>query len=119
MIEDIGFDFDINKVVRETLLPLDIPVFFGARKECPLPCVIFTINNESADTFWEDEEAVTKYKVTINIFSRGNYIQYKKQVKKLMEGNGFIRTSIPEVIYQEDVEIFNQPMFFSFYQENY
>lgn len=111
--------FDINKAVKEALIPLDIPVYFGSRKECKLPCVLFNITSEKGDTFWEDEETVTKYKVTINIFSKGNFIPYKNKIKELMQEKGFIRDSIPECIYQEDVEIFNQPMFFSFYQENY
>lgn len=36
-----------------------------------------------------------------------------------MKDAGFKRTDIPECQYQEDVEIFNQPMFFEYIKENY
>lgn len=112
-------EFDIMEYVLETLKPLDIPVFFTARKENKLPIVVFNVTGETGYEYWDDEEQVTKYRIAINIFSRGNYIKYKKQIKQLMKKAGFKRTDIPECIYQEDVGIFNQPMFFEFIKENY
>ena len=41
----------------------------------------------------------------------------KKQIKELMNKAGFKRTNIPECIYQEDSDIYNQPMFFEIIQE--
>lgn len=110
-------DFDINAYVLNTLKPLDIPVYFVARKETSLPVVIFNVTSERSMEYWDDEERLIKYNVTINIFSRGNYIKYKKQIKELMNKAGFKRTNIPECIYQEDSDIYNQPMFFEIIQE--
>lgn len=110
-------DFDINAYVLNTLKPLDIPVYFVARKETSLPVVIFNVTSERSMEYWDDEERLIKYNVTINIFSRGNYIKYKKQIKELMSKAGFKRTNIPECIYQEDSDIYNQPMFFEIIQE--
>lgn len=112
-------EFDIQEFVFETLKPLDIPVFFTARKESKLPLVVFNITGETGYEYWDDEETTTKYRISINIFSKGNYIKYKKQIKQLMKDAGFKRTDIPECQYQEDVEIFNQPMFFEYIKENY
>lgn len=111
-------EFDIHQYVLETLKPLDIPVFFNARKEVNLPIVLFNITGERAVQYWDDAEQLTKYKVSINIFSKGNFIPYKKQIMNLMKMAGFKRTDIPECIYQEDVEIFNQPLFFEIVIEN-
>lgn len=110
-------EFDIHKLVIDTLKPLEIPVYFGARKEVELPMALFNISGEYGYDYWDDEEAVTKYKVSINIFSRGNFIQYKNQIKSLMKKAGFKRTDIPSCIYQEEVEIYNQPMFFEYIKE--
>lgn len=103
----------------DTLKPLDIPVYFVARKETSLPVVLYNIHSEKSYQYWDDEEQMVKYKVTINIFSRGNFIKYKNQIKQLMKDAGFKRTEIPEALYQEDVEVYNQPMFFEYIHEDY
>lgn len=112
-------DFDIQKLVLETLKPIGIPVYFISRKEVNPPLITFNVVGERGREFWDDEEQATQYKITINIFSRGNYLPYKNEVKKRMVQAGFIRTDIPECIYHEDVELFNQPMYFSYTKENY
>ena len=106
--------FDINKLVFDTLKPLDIPVYFCARKENRLPVVIFNVTSERGYNYWDDEEKEVKYKVCINLFSKGNFIKHKNQILKLMRDAGFKREDVPECIYQEDTEIFNQPVFFSY-----
>lgn len=110
-------EFDINKYVLETLKPLDIPVFFVSRKETNLPLVVFNVTSEKSFEFWDDEETMIVYKVTVNIFSKGNYIEHKNKIKNLMKQAGFKRTDIPECIYHEDVGVYNQPMFFQLIKE--
>lgn len=110
-------NFDINSYVIDTLKPLDIPVYFVSRKETNLPVVIFNVTGERSLVYWDDEEKLVKYKVSINIFSKGNFMKYKNQIKDLMIKAGFKRTDIPECIYQEDSDIYNQPLFFEFTQE--
>lgn len=110
-------DFNINELVAETLKPLPVPVYFSARKEVQPPFVLFVINDERGTAFWDDEEQEITYKVTVNIFTTGNYIELKNQIVKLMREAGFYRDSIPQVLYQEDIGVYNQPMFFSYYRE--
>lgn len=110
-------EFDINAYILDTLKSLDIPVYFVSRKETSLPLVVFNVTSERSLEYWDDEEQLVKYKVSINIFSKGNYIKYKNQIKDLMKKAGFKRTDIPECIYQEDSDIYNQPLFFEFIQE--
>ncbi|MCI9069413.1 MAG: hypothetical protein HFJ13_07900 [Clostridium sp.] len=112
-------EFDIHSLILETLKPIGIPVYFVSRKEVNPPLIVFNVVTEKGKEFWDDEEQVTQYKVTINIFSRGNFLNYKKEVLNRMKSIGFIRTDIPECIYQEDIELFNQPMFFSYFKENF
>lgn len=110
-------DFDILKYVMQTLKPLDIPVFFQSKKEISPPLVLFSITGEKGNKFWENEEQETVYKITVNIFARENFIKYKNQIMSLMKEAGFIRTDVPSCVYLEDVDIYNQPIYFRYYRE--
>lgn len=112
-------DFDIVKYVNETLKPLDIPVFFSAKREVSPPLVVFNVNGERGNKFWDDEEAVTVYKVTVNIFSRQNFMVYKNKILSLMKQAGFMKYDVPACFYLEDIDVYNQPIEFRFYKENY
>ena len=110
-------EFDILKYIFETLRPLDIPVYFVSKKEVSPPMVVFNITGERGNVFWENDEQETVYKVTVNIFSRTNFVKYKNKILELMGKAGFIRSDIPSCIYLEDIDIYNQPIQFKFYRE--
>ena len=110
-------EFDILKYVFDTLKALDIPVYFVSKKEVSPPMVVFNITGERGNVFWENDEQETVYKITVNIFSRTNFIKYKNQIMKLMKGAGFLKYDVPSCIYLEDVDMFNQPLQFRFYRE--
>lgn len=112
-------DFDMQQYVMETLKPLDVPVYYVARKEAKLPLVVFNVTHEKSHSYWDDEETAIKYNVMINIFSRGNFVPIKNKIVELMKANGFKRYAITECIYQEDLEIYNQPLEFSYIKESY
>lgn len=110
-------DFNIHEYIMATLKPLTIPVFFTARKEAQLPLAVFNVTSEQGVEYWDDEEQLVRYKVCINIFSRGNYLQYQKEIIKLMKNAGFKRTDVTECVYQPDSDIYNQPLFFQYIKE--
>lgn len=110
-------EFSINQLVMKTLKSLDIPVYFVAGKENKFPFVVFNVTSERGNLWWEDEEQVTKYSVTINILAKGNYEIYKKQILKLMKEAGFDRYDIPACVYLEDTEVYNQPLEFNYIYE--
>lgn len=107
---------DIQKYIEETLKDIGVPVSYVARKEYAPPLVVFNFSEIPA-IFWEDDEAVTKYTISINIFSKGNFITLKNVILKKMKQAGFIKDEIPVAIYLEDIGVYNQPMFFSFVQD--
>lgn len=111
-------DFNINELILDTLKPLNVPVYFNARKEESLPIVLFNVTGQRGYDFWDDEEQVVVYKVSINIFSKGNFVGIKNEILKLMKQAGFIRTDVPSCLYEEDIEVYNQPIFFNYYKEN-
>lgn len=108
---------DMQKYLTTVLQDVGIPISFVARGEGRLPLLVYNITQERGDGFWDDEEQITKYMITINIFSSGNYVAIKNKVIGLMKDAGFIRTEVPKCIYQEDVGIYNQPIFFDYYYE--
>lgn len=110
-------EFDILKHTFKTLKPLDIPVFFASKKEVKPPLVVFNINSEKGYMFWENDEQVTVYKITVNIFARENFVGYKNQIMKLMKEAGYIRTDVPSCTYLEDIDLYNQPIIFKYYKE--
>lgn len=111
-------DFDILKYTFATLSPMDIPVYYVAKKEISPPLVVFNITGEHGNKFWDNEEKETVWKITVNVFARDNFIKYKNQIIRLMEQAGYIRTDVPACIYLEDIDLFNQPIYFKFYREN-
>lgn len=115
-MEELVEDFDIVTYVFNTLKTLEIPVYFVSRNEVSPPLVIFNIHSERGYEFWDDKEQVVKYQVSVNIFTKGNFLKFKKQIINLMEAKGFIKHNIPSCIYQADVGIYNQPMVFTFYK---
>lgn len=107
-------DFDINKLIVETLKPLDVPVYFVAGKENRFPFIVFNVTSERGVAYWEDEERVTRYGVTFNIFSKGNYFEIKRNLQKLLKEAGFMKFDVPACFYLEDVEVYNQPLEYNY-----
>lgn len=112
-------EFDIIKHTFNALKSLDIPVFYVARKEVSAPFVIFNITGEKGNKYWDDEEQETIYRVTVNIFTKDNFVKYKNEILKLMKQAGFIKHDIPACIFLEDVDVYNQPIEFKLYREIY
>ena len=57
---------DMQKYIEETLRDIGVPVSYVARKEYAPPLVVFNFSEIPA-IFWEDDEAVTKYTISIKM----------------------------------------------------
>lgn len=110
---------DIQKYLTQTLKEVGVPISFVARGEGRLPMIVYNITQEKSNKFWDNEEQIIKYSISVNIFSSGNYVDIKNKTIEVMKKAGFIRTEVAECIYQEDVGIYNQPIFFDYYYEKY
>lgn len=112
-------EFNINNYIVQTLKPTGVPVFFASKKENSVPLIMFNVTNISGHEYWEDGEMVTQYRIMINIFSRSNFMNLMNQVVKLMIDAGFIRLSITSCEYNEDIDLYNQPLTFAYYKEQF
>lgn len=106
---------DMKKKIKETLAPLNIPFAFATRKENNFPFIIYNITSEKGYSYEEDEEMVTRYAITVTIYSKGNYEDIKNKIIDAMIEEGFIRANVPSCFYMEDIEVFSQPIDFTYY----
>ena len=101
----------------KTLSPLDVEVCFLEREDDgTFPFVVFNVS-ETPLYFSDDEEEVTFYMITINIFSKPeyNFESLKLEILKLMKDAGFRKTKIPNAEFLESENVYNQPMGFSYF----
>jgi len=107
---------DLNKLILQTLKPIDIPVYYIARKEVNPPLILFNVTGETGIEFSDDEEKVIRYRITINLFSKNNFMEQKRQIIKLMTQAGFIRNDVQVCDYIEELDVYNLPILFTFYE---
>lgn len=101
--------------VMKALSSLDVEVCFLEKDdEGPFPFVVYNIS-ETPLSFSDDEEDMTLFLVTINIFSKPdyNFESLKYEIVKLMKDAGFRKTQIPNAEFLEAENVYNQPMGFA------
>lgn len=108
---------NIREIVCNALNKVGIPYGYISKDEGENQFIAFNIANNKAYKYYEDEERVTQYKITINIFSTGDYSDVQHRVEKNMQAAGFIKDYYPACIYIENMDIYNQPMYFNYYIE--
>lgn len=104
--------------VIKALSDLGVEVCFLEREDDGnFPFVVYNIS-ESPLYFSDDEEEMTIYMVTINIFSKPNfnYEALKKEILVKMKEAGFRKTKIPDAEFMESENVYNQPMGFMTYE---
>lgn len=102
--------------VMKTLSSLDVEVCYLEREDDgTFPFVVFNVA-ETPLSFSDDEEDMTLFLVTINIFSKPdyNFESLKNEIVKLMKDAGFRKTKIPNAEFLESENIYNQPMGFAY-----
>ena len=75
----------MNKLILATLKTLPIPVSFQVYTGDSTSYCTFSTYLEKPEQFADDEETVTGFYVQLNVFSKGNYLNYVKQIKDLMK----------------------------------
>lgn len=108
----------IKAKVVDALKSIDSEVYFLEKTDDGVfPFVVFNIA-ETPATFADDEEDITMYMVTINIFSKPdyNFESLKLQILSLMKDAGFKKTRIPNAEFLETENVYNQPMGFSYFK---
>lgn len=108
----------LNKIVKETLKPLNIPVEFqtyGGKSE---PYITFFTYLNQAESYADDEEEVTGYYIQLDLFGKGNLEKLQIEIIKLLKSNGFIKKSINDGLYEPDTKFYHKVFRFFFYIQN-
>lgn len=108
---------DIRAKVCEVLEEIGLPYGYVSKDEGHKQFIAYNITNNKAYKYYDDEEKVTQYKITINIFSVYDFTEIQDKVEKYMQAAGFQKDYYPACIYIENMDIFNQPMYFNYYVE--
>lgn len=104
---------NINKLIIETLKPLNIPIarlkYIGNAETY----IVFQEYLEQGEGFSDDGEEITGRYIQINIFSKTDYTSLVNNVKTSLIGVGFMRTSEYE-IYENDTGFYNKIIRFKY-----
>ena len=108
---------NVRKIVSDVLKEVGLPYGYVNKDEGHKQFIAYNINNNKAYKYYDDEETVTKYKITINIFSVYDFTEIQDKVEKYMLAAGFQKDYYPACIYIENMDIYNQPMYFNYFVE--
>lgn len=106
----------MNKLIIDTLKPLNIPVGFQTYTGTATTYITFFEYLEKGEQFADDEEAETGHYIQVDVWSKGNYKAVVKQAKELLKQVGFMRKT-ENGFYESDTKIYHKAIRF-FYIKN-
>lgn len=70
--------------------------------------VTWTITGETPELSANDEDLCSICSVDVDIFSEGNYLDIKKEIKQKMKKNDWVWVEDSEEMYEEDTGLYHQ-----------
>ena len=106
----------INKLIRDTLKSINIPVTFqkytGKEKEY-ITFHEYLVNGESYE---DDDEIYTSHYIQVDIWTKSDYSKLVDKVKELLKKGGFKR--INEIdLYEEESKTYHKGLKFYYLEE--
>lgn len=108
-----NLEFNIRDKVCEALDQTEVPYSLASKDEGDDVFIVYN-TTEKPLFFSDDEEDTTTYKVTINIFSKFDFTELEKKVKKIMIDSGFTKDYYPPCQFIDNMGIYNQPLYFNY-----
>lgn len=105
----------INKLLIDTLAPLQIPVSFQKYSGLAPTYISFHEYFQSGEDYEEDAEAFTGHYLQVDIWSTSDYTALVDNVKTLLAGVGFKRLDEMD-LYEKDTGLYHKGLRF-FYLE--
>lgn len=103
----------MNKLIIDTLKPLNIPVTFQKYDGKSLTYITFFIYNEQGEIWADDTEILTGYYVQVDVWSKSDYITLVESVISLMQNVGFKRTYAID-LYESDTATYHKTIRFNY-----
>lgn len=106
----------INKLVIDTLKPLNVPIGFQKYSGEEDTYITFHEYLQTGDDFEDDEEAFTGHYVQIDVWSKTDYTELVKNIKSFLQLAGFKRLDESD-FYEIDTGLYHKGIRF-FYLES-
>lgn len=103
----------INKLIMDTLRPLNVPVSFLNYNQTANTYIVFNEYNQAPWLSADDTEMWTKHFIQVDVFSTGDYLTLVSDVKRVMKQAGFGRMFESET-YDVDMKRFRKILRFSY-----
>lgn len=106
---------NINKLIIDTLKPLNIPVSLLKYSGTATTYIVFQEYLQQSEGFSEDDEELTGHYIQLNLFTKGDNTSLVKQIKDSLKVVGLKRTGEYD-IYESETGYYNH-IFRFFYLE--
>lgn len=106
----------IKKLIIDSLKSLKIPVSFQRYSGKAETYITFHEYLETGEEYEDDEESLTSHYVQIDVWSKTDYTDIAKEVKKLLIAAGFKRLNEID-LYEEDTKIYHKGLKFYYLEE--
>lgn len=107
----------MNQLIKQTLDPIGIPVYFGTYTGSSKEYIIFNEWNIPG-LHADDTEIQTNHTVQIDIFSPGNFLGIADEVKNRMRTAGFMKIMEDSAEYIDETKLFRKTFRFSYITKN-
>ena len=99
---------ELKLIFGEHILNGQVPVAHLRYKGNSRKFVTWTITAESPALSANDEDLCSICSVDVDIFSEGNYLDIKKEIKQKMKNNDWVWLEDSEEMYEEDTGLYHQ-----------
>lgn len=106
----------INKLIIDTLKPLNIPVNFQKYTGTVSTYITFFNYLTQGEEFSDDQEIGTGHYIQVDVWSKGDYTTLVEEVKRLLREAGFIRKSEID-LYETDTQFYHKGLRFFYLRE--
>ena len=105
---------EIKSILGENLIIAgeEIPIAHLHYKGKSKKYVTWTITGEDPALSANDEDLCSICSIDVDIFSEGNYLDIKKQIKQKMKNNEWVWVEDSEEMYEEDTGLYHQTLSF-------
>ncbi|QGH35134.1 hypothetical protein GI584_14250 [Gracilibacillus salitolerans] len=103
----------IKKILREALLPINIPVSAMTNNNSDDEYIVYNEYNQASALNADDDELSTKYFYQVDVYSTGDFTDIVEEVKDRLKVVGFNRIFESET-YDNDAQKFRKILRFSY-----
>ncbi len=102
---------NVNKLIKDTLKPLNIPIEFQAYSGKEKTYITFFCYNEQGEVYAENQEIMTSCYFQVDLWSDKDYLTFTENIRLKMETAGFKRTSSAD-FFEKDTKVYHKAMRF-------